>query len=293
MRLVVAEAVARMVTTVEAFGGTVKDIAGDGVLALFGAPITHEDDVERAVRASLRIVHEVAAYGAEVAGAWSIEQFSVRVGVDTGPVVLGSIGAGSRLEYAAFGDTVNTAARLQGAADPGTVLISATTRQAVEPLFEWGASRALQLKGKSEPVQACEVTAPRAGGGRARADSTVQAPVVGRERELSLARRVVDGVLAGSGAVLFLTGDAGIGKSRLVGELRAHVERSQPDYGRAGAPRPGGAAPPAGAAVRRSRRRHLPLSRHHPLAGTGAGRGCARGRAVPRGAAVPHLRGHR
>ena len=232
-RLVVAEAVARMVNTVEAFGGTVKDIAGDGVLALFGAPVTHEDDVERAVRASLRIVHEVAAYGAEVAGAWGVEQLSVRVGVDTGPVVLGSIAAGSRLEYAAFGDTVNTAARLQGAADPGTVLISLATREPVEWLFEWGASRPLQLKGKTEPVRACEVTAPRAGGGRARADTAVQAPVVGRERELSAARRAVDGVLAGSGAILFLTGDAGIGKSRLVGELRAHVERSQPDYGRA------------------------------------------------------------
>src|SRR5205823_10803984 len=100
VRLIVGEAVARIVHAVEAFGGTVKDLAGDGVLALFGAPVTHEDDAERAVRAAHRIAREIEAYGREVADAWGAEGFAVRVGVATGPVVLGSIGAGARVEYA-------------------------------------------------------------------------------------------------------------------------------------------------------------------------------------------------
>src|SRR6266542_693363 len=115
-KLIVAEAVARMIRTVEEFGGTVKDLAGDGVLALFGAPVAHEDDPERAIRAGLRIVHEIGAYGLEVTLGWGVEDFGVRVGITTGPVVLGPMGAGGRIEYSAFGDAVNTAARLQSAA---------------------------------------------------------------------------------------------------------------------------------------------------------------------------------
>src|SRR6266508_2703557 len=100
-KLVIGEAIARMVHAVEDFGGTIKDLAGDGVLALFGAPVTHEDDPERAVRAGLRIAGDVAEYGAEVARAWGIDGLAARVGVTTGPVVLGAVGACSRIEYGA------------------------------------------------------------------------------------------------------------------------------------------------------------------------------------------------
>src|SRR2546421_484845 len=127
VRLIVGEAVARVVRAVEAFGGTVKDLAGGGVLALFGAPVAHEDDAERAVRAGLQIVAELQGYAAEVAAGWGIEGFGVRVGIDTGPVVLGPVGAGSRIEYGATGGAVNTAARLQSAAEPGTVLVGGAT----------------------------------------------------------------------------------------------------------------------------------------------------------------------
>ena len=119
LKLVVGDAVARMVRAIEAFGGTVKDLAGDGVLALFGAPTAHEDDAERAVRAGLRIVEDIATFGREVAEAWGVDALNVRVGVNTGPVVTGAIGAGDRVEFAAIGDAVNVAARLQSARPPG------------------------------------------------------------------------------------------------------------------------------------------------------------------------------
>jgi len=224
VKLIVGEAVARIVHTVEEFAGMVKDLAGDGVLALFGAPAAHEDDPERALRAGLKIAAEIAEYGREVAAGWGVEGFAVRVGVATGPVVLGSVGAGRRVEYAAFGDTVNTAARLQGTTEPGTVMAGEVTVHLVEPLFDWGPWCSLELKGRAEPVRARTVQAIRWAGGRARTLRDVQAPLVGRDRELELGLRLVEQVLAGSGGVLFVSGEAGIGKSRLVAELRELLE---------------------------------------------------------------------
>ena len=157
LKLVVGDAVARMVRAIEAFGGTVKDLAGDGVLALFGAPTAHEDDAERAVRAGLRIVEDIATFGREVAEGWGIDTLNVRVGIDTGPVITGAIGTGDRVEFAALGDAVNVAARLQSHAHPGSVLVGEATQQVVADRFAWSADRALELKGKSEPVTAFTV----------------------------------------------------------------------------------------------------------------------------------------
>src|SRR5205814_1046301 len=137
VKLVVGEAVSRIVLEVERLGGHVKDLAGDGVLAFFGAPVAYEDDAERAALAALRIVDEMAAYGDEVERSWGVAAFGVRVGIATGPVVMGALGAGARVEYAAFGDTVNTAARLQAATEPGSVLVDSATRRLLEPLFDW------------------------------------------------------------------------------------------------------------------------------------------------------------
>ena len=104
LKLIVADAVARMIDAIETFGGIVKDLAGDGVLALFGAPVAHEDDAERAIRAGLRILDEIAEFATEVERGWGVGGFGVRVGVDTGLVVVGAIGAGGRVEYSALGD---------------------------------------------------------------------------------------------------------------------------------------------------------------------------------------------
>jgi len=231
LRLLVGEAVARIVHTVEGFGGTVKDLAGDGVLALFGAPVTHEDDPERAVRAGLRIVREIDAYALDVAAGWGLEGFGVRVGISTGPVILGPVGAGSRVEYGAHGDTVNTAARLQGAAEPGTVLVAETTARLVGPLFDWGPERPLDLKGKTGPTTARQAIAVGDTPGR-RGLSELHGRMVGRDRELRQGGEAIEAVLAGAGGILLVTGEAGIGKTRLVAELRERFEQAEGPAGR-------------------------------------------------------------
>jgi ABC-type oligopeptide transport system substrate-binding subunit/class 3 adenylate cyclase len=225
VKLVVGEAVARIVGEVESLGGHVKDLAGDGVLAFFGAPTTREDDAERAVRCALRIVGEMEEYAREVRRGWGADGFGVRVGAATGAVVVGEVGAGSRVEYAAFGDTVNVAARLQSAAEPGTVLVDDATHRAVEGLFEWGDARELELKGKEAPVVAWPVAGVAAEGRPQRGLPGVETRLVGRSRELGLGREALDALRAGRGGILVVAGDPGIGKSRLLNELRELAER--------------------------------------------------------------------
>lgn len=220
---VVAEAIARIVSIVEAEGGTVKDLAGDGVMALFGAPESHEDDAERAIRAGLRIARAIETFGATVAARWSVDGFSVRVGVETGPVVVGIVGAGSRTEYGAIGDAVNMAARLQSAAEPGTVLVGDATYRSAASSFGWGEAMSLQVKGKAEPV-----VARRAERALARRPTMLSAtgdpgPFVGREVELGVLGEAAAELSAGRGGVVAVTGPAGLGKSRLMAELREIV----------------------------------------------------------------------
>ena len=232
LKLVVADAIARMIDAIEAFGGTIKDLAGDGVLALFGAPVAHEDDPERAIRAGLRIVEDVASYAREVEAAWRVEGFGVRVGIETGLVVVGAIGAGSRVEYAALGDAVNTAARLQARAEPDSVLVGQQTRRMAPGLFEWGDPVSVELKGKAEPVLASVV---RGAGpvtpSRTRGLEGVETRLIGRERDLSVARDILRGTLAGAGGVLYLVGEPGIGKTRLLAEIRELAEREPSTHG--------------------------------------------------------------
>jgi class 3 adenylate cyclase len=182
LKLVLGDAIARIVGAVEAFGGTIKDLAGDGVLAFFGAPVAHEDDPERALLAALRIVEEMTEFADEVKRSWSIDDFGVRVGVGSGPVVVGAVGAGSRVEYGAMGDAVNVAARLQSHAEPGTILVGEETAARVERLFEWGPVMHLELKGKADLVAAMHVVAPTTAPVRTRGIEGVQAPIVGRQR---------------------------------------------------------------------------------------------------------------
>ena len=228
---VVGDAVRRMATVVEELGGTVVELSGDGLLALFGAPTAHEDDAERAVRAGLRVVEDMSVYADEVAREHGVEDFSVRVGIETGLAVLGRQGAGRKVEYTAMGDALNTAARLQAAAPPGSVLVGERTQRAAESAFEWGNSVDLRLKGKAEDVRSFPVRSARGEAAGAGAPEPVEAPLVGRERELAAGLEALDAVAGGAGGVLFVTGEAGVGKSRLARELHAHFQAATRDPG--------------------------------------------------------------
>ena len=126
-------------------------------MALFGAPIALEDAPRRAVLAALGIQRQIESLDAELSKRLG-SGFSVRIGIHTGPVVVGRIGDDLRMDYTAIGDTTNLAARLQQAAEPGTVLVSEATRQRIEPFFELRDLGAIQVKGKSQPVHAFQVT---------------------------------------------------------------------------------------------------------------------------------------
>jgi class 3 adenylate cyclase len=216
-RDMVREAMARMGAAIERFGGEVFEYRGDGILALLGAPVAHEDDPERAILAALDIAGAISTYSSEVAERWGIEGFAVRIGIETGLAVLGAVGGEGKLAYGAVGDVLNTAARLQGEAEAGTVLVGPRTHRLTAERFEFDEPRELSLKGKAEPVIAHRPRRPRAAGPDARG---IAAQLVGRDEELRRGLESIDAVLAGAGRILFVSGEAGIGKSRLVAELR-------------------------------------------------------------------------
>ncbi|MDQ3348493.1 MAG: AAA family ATPase, partial [Acidobacteriota bacterium] len=216
-------ALARMGAAIEELGGTVRGTAGDGVLGLFGAPTAHEDDAERAVIAGLRLVEGMRPYAVEAAERWGISELRVRVGIETGLAVLGEVRAGSQVQYDASGDCLNTAARLEGAAEDNGVLVGPLTHRLVRDVFDWGEPRPLDLKGKAEPVLARHARAARGNHpGRTRgADEGSR--LVGRERELALAGEIVAEVNASNLRTVFVTGQAGIGKTRIARELRSRL----------------------------------------------------------------------
>ena len=194
---------------VQRFGGTLAQLTGDGVLALFGAPIAHEDDSERAVRAALAIREAIDDYTADVTNAYGVE-LHARVAVNTGPVVIPSGDAPPHVLYNALGDTVNVAARLQTFGD---LVVGPQTARQVDEVFKLDELGDLELKGKSETVAAFRVA-----GIREQAATHAETPLVGREQELAALSESLDRLCEGRGAVVAITGEPGIGKSRLVAE---------------------------------------------------------------------------
>ncbi len=212
-----------MLAEVHRYEGTVNQFLGDGIMALFGAPIAHEDHAQRGVHAALGIQRALEDYREGLQRRRGIS-LQVRQGLNTGPVVVGSIGTDLRMDYTAVGDTTNVAARLQQTADPGRIVISETTHRLVAGYFHTRSLGEVSLKGKTEPVRAWEVISARV----ARTRLEVEAergltPFVGRERELRLLTESFEKAKAGHGQVVFLVGEPGIGKSRLLLEFRRRL----------------------------------------------------------------------
>jgi class 3 adenylate cyclase/tetratricopeptide (TPR) repeat protein len=202
--------------------GTINQYTGDGVMALFGAPIAHEDGPRRAVHAALGIQRALGDLSRELQAQRGLS-IRMRIGLHTGPVVVGRIGDDLRMDYTAVGDTTNLAARLQQIARPGSVIISESTRKAVEGFFEAVDLGELAVKGHT-PVRAFEILRPR--GRRSRLEVAAEqglTPLVGRDREVVTLLDLFQEVKAGHGQVVHVTGEAGIGKSRLVLELRRRL----------------------------------------------------------------------
>ena len=204
--------------SVKKYDGTIARLLGDAILAFFGAPVAHEDDAERAVRAGLDIQAAAREYAEEVRRNYGVD-FKVRVGINTGLAVLAAVGDEIRTEYTAMGDTTNVAARLQSAAEPGTVLISADTYHLVKQLFELRPRGGAMVKGKSAPIVTYEVLAPRAVPGKVRGLEGLASPLVGRAAEFKLVNDKLNEVREGRGAFVAVIGEAGLGKSRLLAEV--------------------------------------------------------------------------
>ncbi|MEO6472149.1 MAG: AAA family ATPase, partial [Aeromicrobium sp.] len=168
----------------------------------------------------LRLVESMREYGREAAERWNIDDLRVRVGIETGLAVLGEVRAGSQVQYDASGDCLNTAARLEGAADVGGVLVGPVTHRLVGNTFDWGDPRPLALKGKAESVLGHHALTPRNDRSRRRASES-GSRLMGRDRELALAKEIVAEVQAGNPRTVFVTGLAGIGKTRFMSELRS------------------------------------------------------------------------
>ncbi len=203
---------------IERYGGTVEKFIGDAVMAVWGTPVAREDDPERAVRAALALTAMVSALGETV----GMPELRVRAGVLTGSA---AVEIGAEAEGMVMGDTVNTASRLQSIAEPGTVLVDDVTRRASEAAIAYEDAGVHQVKGREAPVHAWKALRVVAGAGGARRSAGLEAPLVGRDRELGL---IIESFEAtereGRARIVTVVGEAGSGKSRLLWEFFKYTD---------------------------------------------------------------------
>jgi class 3 adenylate cyclase len=213
---------------VHRYEGTINQFLGDGFMALFGAPIAHEDHARRGVLSALALQRTLKE--ADLGKPYNVE-CAFRMGLNSGLVVVGSIGDNLRMDYSAIGDTTNLASRLQGVAEPGTILISESTSRLVHGYVRLEAIQPVQVKGKTEPVPIYKVvgTLPRRSPIVSRSERTLS-PFVGRERELTTLEALFTQVEAGHGHVVGIVAEAGGGKSRLLYEFRQRLQDKRVTY---------------------------------------------------------------
>jgi class 3 adenylate cyclase/tetratricopeptide (TPR) repeat protein len=214
-----------LIHKVHDYEGTVNEMTGDGIVALFGAPIALEDAPQRAIRSSLAIHWEMARFSDRIKQEGkNIPPVRMRIGIHTGPVVVGTLGNDLRVEFKAVGDTVNLASRMQELAEPGTTYVTEETFRPTEGLFRFESLGEKEVKGREERVTVYRAIAPSTR--RTRFDVSAErglTPFVGRERELELLLDGLDRSKAGRGQAFSIMAEAGVGKSRLLYEFRKAV----------------------------------------------------------------------
>jgi len=205
-------------------GGTVNELIGDGVIALFGAPIALEDAPQQAVRSALSIHKEMNRFSETIENQKRIPPLKMRIGIHTGPVVLGTLGNDLRVDFKAVGDTVNLASRMEELAEPGTIYVTEETYKLTEGFFLFEALGKKQVRGREGLSKLYRVIAPSSR--RTRFDVSAErglTPLVGRERELELLLDGFERAKAGRGQAFSIISEAGVGKSRLLYEFRKAV----------------------------------------------------------------------
>jgi adenylate cyclase len=215
LRRILASYFNQLARQIRRYEGTVDKYIGDAVMAVFGAPISHEDDAERAIRAALAMQGGIAKLNDDLEREHGV-RLALRIGINTGEVVAGMLGGDVQSAYTVVGDAVNTAQRLESVAPLGQVLVSETTRRLALHAFEFEVLPRVALKGKAERVAAFRVLRRR--------DDEIEpdaSPLVGRQTELAQLREALNDCIQGAGRVIHVSGEAGVGKSRLVNEFRS------------------------------------------------------------------------
>ncbi len=214
-----------LIHKVHDYEGTVNEMTGDGILALFGAPIALEDAPQRAVRSAMAIHREMSRFSDRLRQEKEfIPPLKMRIGIHTGPVIVGTLGNNLRVEFKAVGDTVNLASRMEGLAEPGATYVTEDTFKLTEGFFRFEALGEKVVKGKEKPVKVYRVIAPSSR--RTRFDVSAErglTPFVGRERELELLLDGFERAKGGRGQAFSIIAEAGLGKSRLLYEFRKAV----------------------------------------------------------------------
>lgn len=212
------------------YEGTINQFTGDGVMALFGAPVAHEDHAQRACYAALAIQKALGEYGDKIGKDTGVE-FKMRVGLNSGPVIVGAIGDDLRMDYTAVGDTTNLGSRMESMAGPGNILVSGNTHRLVRDFFEFESLGKIEVKGKREPQDAFELI--KAGEVATRIGASIAKGLtrfVGRKNSMAALLDAFDRTQSGSGQVVGLLGEAGVGKSRLLLEMRNMLPQGEYTY---------------------------------------------------------------
>ena len=219
-----------LLNEIHTYEGTINQFTGDGIMAIFGAPVAHEDHAQRACWSALAIQKALGNYNKKLSQELGID-FKMRIGINSGPVVVGSIGDDLRMDYTAIGDTTNLAARVEHIAPPGSIFVSKNTYMIAKNFFEFAPLGKIEVKGKKKPQEAFKLVKAGEAGTRFKAlTAKGLTKFVGRKNSMPALRDPYDRVISGLGQAVGIVGEAGVGKSRLLMEFINRLPKAEFNY---------------------------------------------------------------